>query len=470
MKIPRFKINIPKVSIPRISMPKFRLPAFKLPTFKWWIRFKRSIKAALDFILPYAIGIGNGILYTLTFLTVITGTLLLTITVINPTNLWWSMSPIETPYFVIGYSQVITYIEFIQSYYWESVGLGVSLILFGYIIHIRSIKALYEGIKASPRSILYSPITFYKALKDFRDWLFKKIEYLNGESEKWRRFFNIMKSPYSLLRSLGLNPQMAIAVLGIGSTTAVGVGVAEVMEIRSFENRSPGIYAAPSEYPDEELEKEMAWRKDNVNDNTLRIVMGSVPVEEITISNVSVGTVYTGSALPSGKAEAILIEGKSGMSARLEIGELIFERNTCKSLTLSDINAYKVVVQYNISDGQSIAQTIGTSRDLRISGGNRMAKKLSTEGGLYDRIWLDTGSLTSTNAKINKLNLSNIVSKGGTCILRQLDVGLLTIQYNQTGHDQNFATKEFEVQSSTTASIWSVIDNREVLLQEPDTQ
>ena len=164
-------------------------------------------------------------------------------------------------------------------------------------------------MKASPRAILYSPITFYNELKNFRDWLFGKIEYLNGESEKWRRFFTVMKSPYSLLRSLGLNPQMAIAVLGIGSTTAVGVGVAEVMEIRSFENRSPGIYSAPGEYPDEELEKLMAWRKDNPNDNTLRIVLGSVPVEEITISNVSVGTAYTGSALPSGKAEAILIEG-----------------------------------------------------------------------------------------------------------------------------------------------------------------
>ena len=201
MKIPRFKINIPKVSIPRISMPKFRLPAFKLPKLKWWTRFLNKTKTAFNFILPYAIGIGNGILYTLTFLTVITGTLLLTITVINPTNLWWSISPIETPYFVIGYSYVIGHLEFLQSWYWESVGIGVGLVLFGYVIHIRSIKALYEGIKASPRAILYSPITFYKALKDFRDWLFGKIEYLNGESEKWRRFFTVMKSPYSLLRS-----------------------------------------------------------------------------------------------------------------------------------------------------------------------------------------------------------------------------------------------------------------------------
>jgi len=416
--------------------------------------------------------IGNTLLGLFTFLTVIGGAIGLTITLINPVNLWWTIAPVELPYgiYIITYSMVMGYLEYIQTYYYYAIGISASTILLGLLVHIRSFKQLIYLIKATPMAILKSPVLIYRDLKQLRDWLFGKIEYLNGESAKWRRFFSIMKSPYTGLRMMGVNPQMAIAILGVGGATGATVAVAEVIEIRSFENRSPGIYAAPSEYPDEELEKEMAWRKDNVNDNTLRIVMGSVPVEEITISNVSVGTVYTGSALPSGKAEAILIEGKSGMSARLEIGELIFERNTCKSLTLSDINAYKVVVQYNISDGQSIAQTIGTSRDLRISGGNRMAKKLSTEGGLYDRIWLDTGSLTSTNAKINKLNLSNIVSKGGTCILRQLDVGLLTIQYNQTGHDQNFATKEFDVQSSTTASIWSVIDNREVLLQEPDTQ
>ena len=408
----------------------------------------------------------NTFLGLFTFLTVISGTVGLTITLVNPINLWWHFAPIKTEYFIITYSSVMEYLAFFQEWYWYSIGASVGAIVLGLIAQIRSIS----GLKKVPMAIVKSPITLYQDLKKFRDWLFVKIEYLNSESTKWRRFFTVIKSPYSLLRSLGLNPQMAIAVLGIGSTTAVGVGVAEIVEIRSFENRSPGIYSAPGEYPDEELEKLMAWRKDNPNDNTLRIVLGSTPVEEIAISNVSVGTAYTNSALPSGKAEAILIEGKSGMSARLEIGELIFERNTCKTLTLSDINAYKVVVQYNISDGQSISQTIGTSRDLRISGGNFMAKKLSTEGGTYDRLWLDTGSLTSTNAKINKLNLSNIVSKGGTCVIRQADIGLLTIQYNTTGHDQNFATKEFEVQSSTKASIWSVIDNREVLLQEPDTQ
>ena len=413
--------------------------------------------------------IGSYILAIFTFLFVVTGSLGLAITLINPVNLWWTISPIETRYFVIGYSLVIEYLEFVQAYYWYSIGLSASLIVFGYSIHIRSLKALYEGIKASPRALLYSPITIYRELVDFRDWLFEKIEYLNGESAKWRRFFTVMKSPYSL-RSFGLSPQLAVTLLVGAGATGTAVGVAEVIQERSFANGDAGIYAAPSEFPDEELEKEMAWRKDNPQDNTLRIVLGATPVELISISDVSIGTAYTGSALPSGKAEAILIEGKSGQDARLEIGELLIDRVTCRSLTISDVNSYKTVIQHNISDGHSIAQTIGNQRDLRISGGNRMAKELTTFGGTYDRLWLDTGSLTSTNAKINKLILSNIVSKGGTCLIRKANIGILTIQYGNFGHDQNFATKEFTIQSSTLASIWQVNNNQEVLLTEPATE
>ena len=338
-------------------------------------------------------------------------------------------------------------------------------------------KFFFEIAKAFKRmliTVIKSPLLLsiqaYKKGIIIRDYVMAKIDYLDNESKKWHRFFQVVTSPYNLLLKLGFNPQMAAGLLIAGGTATTAVTVNELIVERSFANGSPGIYAAPSEFPSEELEKELAWRQDNPNDNTLRIVLGSTPVEEISISDVSVGTAYTGSALPSGKTEAILIEGKSGQDARLEIGELMFDRNTCKSLTLSDINAYKVVIQHNISDGQSIAQTITTQRDLRISGGNFMAKELITSGGTYDRIWLDTGSLTSTNAKVNKLNLSNIVSKGGTCIIRQADIGLLTIQYSVTGNDQNFATKEFTVSSSTKASIWNVNNNTEVLLLEPATQ
>ena len=413
---------------------------------------------------------GNALLALFTFVTIVSGGIALSITAINPVNLWWEIAPIEIGYFnyVITYTMVLTYLEFLQTWYWYSIGISVASILLGMAVHIRSLKQMIRLAKATPMAILKSPLYIYQDVKAFRDWLFAKVEYLNSESAKWRRFFQVMKSPYSLLRGLGLNPQMAVGLLAVGGTATTAVAVNEIVVERSFANGSPGIYAAPSEFPSETLEKEMAWRKDFPDDNTLRIVLGTTPVEEINISNVSIGEAYTGSTVPSGKAEAILIEGKSGQDARLEIGELLFDRNTCKSLTLSDVNAHKVVIKENIADGLSISQTLtSTLRNLRVSGGNFMADLLKTEGGTYDRIWLDTGSLTTTNAKINKLVLSNIVSSGGTCVIRQADSGELTIQFSQIGHDSNLTTKEFTVQSSTLASIWEVNNNYEVLLSDP---
>ena len=401
-----------------------------------------------------------------TFAAVAGGISALATTVVNPVDLWWGIAPIEIGYFnyVITYTMVIEYLEFLQTYYWYSVGASIGAIVLGLSAQIRSIA----GLKKVPMAIVRSPITLYQDVKNFRDWLFAKIEYLNGESAKWRRFFTVMKSPYSMLRAFGLNPQMAVGLLVAGGTATTAVAVNEIVVERSFANGSPGIYAAPSEFPSEDLEKRYAWRKDNPDDNTLRIVLGNTPVEHINISNVSIGTAYTGSALPSGKAEAILIEGKAGTTARLEIGELIFDRNTCKTLTLSDINAHKVVIKDNIADGLSIAQTLtSTLRNLRVSGGNFMADELKTEGGTYDRIWLDTGDLSAGKAKINKLNLSNIVSTGGSCIIRQADIGELTIQYSQVGHDQNFATKELTISSTVKAANWDVTGNYEVLLTEP---
>ena len=358
---------------------------------------------------------------------------------------------------------------------------GIKKLIFGifnipFVILRGTAKFTYEILMAFTRMIVLiikSPVLLsiqaYKKGLIIRDYVMVKVDYLDAESKKWHRFFQVLASPYNLLLKLGFNPAMASGLLIAGGSVTTGIVATEIIQERSFANGDAGIYAAPSEFPDEELEKTMAWRKENPDDNTLRIVLGTTPVEEISITDVSVNS-YTGSTLPSGKAEAILIEGKNGMNARLEIGEFLWDRNTCKSLTVSDVNVHKVVIQNNISDGQSIAQTAGTQRDLRISGGNAMARELTTSAGTYDRIWLDTGSLTSTNAKINKLTLSNIVSKSGTCLIRQADIGLLTIQYSVNGHDQNFATKEFTVESSTKASIWEVTNNLEVLLLEPATQ
>ena len=94
-----------------------------------------------------------------------------------------------------------------------------------------------RGIRSFPRKV----INAYRKVCVWRDWLFAKIEYLNGESAKWRRAFNIAKSPYSFLRMMGLSPQMAIGLLVAGSTATTAVTVNEVTQGRSFANGDSGV-------------------------------------------------------------------------------------------------------------------------------------------------------------------------------------------------------------------------------------
>ena len=349
---------------------------------------------------------------------------------------------------------------------------GGILIVLGLLLHINNFKNWWRNIKATPRAIINTPMATYRKLKAGRDWLLEKIEYLNTESTKWRRAFNVMKSPYSFLRMMGFSPQMALGLIAVGGTAGTGVVVNEtVFAERSFANGDAGIYAAPHNTPDETLEATMRWREENEEDNTLRIVLGTTPVREIKIENVSVGTVYTNSALPSGKTEVMLIEGtdvSGGTATRLEIGELIFEKNRCKELEFDDIKAHTINVIGNASDGQSLNTSPGTARMRGIGGGHHQAEAMVTSGGLYDRIWIDAPT-SAVNGKIGKLHLSNIYTKGGPCILRQMDIGTLTIQLNETGAGDGFATKDFEIKAGVTGANWNVADNVEVSISEPTT-
>ena len=421
----------------------------------------------------------NILLGTLTAVMVTTGTLGLFLAYINPI-------PWVAQYFPISMSNIlwtgawfnITGEQAFQSIYsWQANALlgsavSASVIFMGLMIHVQSFSTWWKTIKASPRAIINSPMATYRKLRAGRDWLIAKVEYLNGESAKWRRTFNIMKSPYSFLRMMGFSPQMAVGLIAVGGTAGTGVVVNEtILAERSFANGDAGIYAAPHNTPDPTLEATMKWREENEEDNTLRIVLGTTPVREIKIENVSVGTVYTNSALPSGKTEVMLIEGtdvSGGTATRLEIGELIFEKNRCKELEFDDIKAHTINVIGNASDGQSINTSPGTARMRGIGGGHHQAEAMVTSGGLYDRIWIDAPT-SAVNGKIGKLHLSNIYTKGGPCILRQMDIGTLTIQLNETGAGDGYATKDFEIKAGVTGANWNVTDNVEVSISEPAT-
>ena len=426
---------------------------------------KPSIKKILK-------GFGKFILNTFTVITITIGTMGLFISYINPIPYIAEYYPaLQVGYYTL--ETLFADIQYWQSFQYYNYGISGGLIVFGLATHIRSIGRLWRGIKATPRACLNAPVNTYRKLRAGRDWLFDKIEYLNSESKKWKMAFNIAKSPYSLLRAMGFSPQMALGLITIGGSVGGGVVVNEtLLAERNFTAGDAGIYAAPNNIPDTTLEETMQWREENKEDNTLRIVLAATPVSEIRIENVSVGTAYTGSALPSGKTETILIEGtdvSGGTATRLLVGELLFEKSRCKSLTFADINAHTINIIGNASDGQSINQTAGTARMRAVGGGHHQAEAMVTSGGTYDRIWIDAPT-SAVNGKIDKLILSNLFTKGGTCVLQQMDIGTLTIRLNEVGDGNGFATKEFVIATTVTAANWNVSDNVEVTVAEPTTQ
>jgi hypothetical protein len=180
------------------------------------------------------------------------------------------------------------------------------------------VHLLYEAIT----KLRYGEIRYWTLLTTY------SLSLLSG-----KHLFTTLKAPYTFLRAMGLNPQMAATFLFAGSVATTGVVAAEVMEGRSFSRGDSGNYAAsvvggildvPTSYEE--------------GDNTLldkpRL---NTPVREITIENVSVGTVFTGSALPSGQQNVVDIGGNvvtGGTNTRLEVGHLIFENSRCKKLEL----------------------------------------------------------------------------------------------------------------------------------------
>ena len=342
-------------------------------------------------------------------------------------------------------------------------------------------------------------IQFYKGTVAVRDWIINKVETLNAESGKWKRIFQIMRSPYSLLRAMGFSPNMAISFLAVGGVASTTVAVDQtVFADKNFFNGDAGVYQAPRDVPlalttknlPEDIEKVLKTEQ-----NTLAITLGAVPVREIKIENVSVGEIYKGSAgndagnssaIPStcdatnpaktgnAKCPAILVSGIPAngdvnpaiVATRLRIAEMTLSRSRCKEITFEDVDAHSINISYNSADGISIYQQAGTAPRRSPMGGHHQAENLTTSGGTYDRLLIIANS-SGVNGEVGKLDLSNIYSKGGVCLFKNLDIGQLNITENEAGDDNNLATKEFQIKNTVLGANWAVIDNVELNMIEP---
>ena len=333
------------------------------------------------------------------------------------------------------------------------------------------LKKCIRAIIATPRKVLMSPVVLYRKLAKVRDWIFAKIEYLNAESKKWATVFKVIMSPYSLLLKMGFSPNMAISFLAIGGVATTGVAVNEtVFSEDTFENRSPGQYFAPSNIPSFYALSEPESAS-GMSYNTLRISLSSTAVDEIDIRAVSLGTIYANSALPQGATTAVDIGALASKANWLEVGEFTIDGLRCQKLRLHDIDAHTINIIGVASDGQSISPSPGSgvsNRMRSVVGGNHMAAALRTEGGTYDRLWIEAAA-TGTNGRVNKITLTNIYTKGGLCRLGRMKVGTLNILNSEIGNGDGLAAKDFIVETTVTGQIINANNNVEVLIAEPVT-
>jgi len=256
-----------------------------------------------------------------------------------------------------------------------------------------------------------------------------------------------------------MNPTTAASLLGLTATIGTGVVVNEtVFAEKSFARGDPGQYTAPLDTP-------QMWSE---TFNTLRIDLGTTSVKSIEITDISVGSVYSGSELPGAATTAIDIGGNQAQSTYLEVGHLIFENNRCSDLLIRDVQAHTLTISGNVSDGQSIAPIAGTSRQRSIIGGHHQAQAMSTSAGTYDRLLIDAPS-ASVNGRVQKLVIRNAYSRGGPCYLHRIKAGTVEILGNEIGGDQNLAEKNFTVETSTTGSVITLNNNVEVAMAQPAT-
>lgn len=341
----------------------------------------------------------------------------------------------------------------------------VSAITWPFRMTWRGIKAIGRFFKRLGISIYRSPLRAYRRVVFWRNWLLEKVEYLQGESAKWRTAFTIVKLPYSALRMAGLSPQMAASFLIAGSAVGGGVVVNEtILAEKSFSAGDAGIYSAPLDAPIFAAEEF----------NTLRVDLGTTAVGSIVIEDTTLGTAFPGSTLPSNETSVIIIGGlptstsPSFSQTFLETSYLLIDRWRCESLTISNTKVNKLIVTGMASDGQSFSPVPGTPRMRAVGGGNRAAD-METRDSYFDQLKIQASS-SGVNGKVDELKLINIYSRGGPCVVDRVLANVIEIRLSEIGGDSNLATKAFQIADTVVYKSFESEGNVEVAMAIPAVQ
>ena len=188
--------------------------------------------------------------------------------------------------------------------------------------------------------------------------------------------------------------------------------------------------------------------EDSREHQTLNLLIGGARVNNIYFEDVQVGA--------SGINESIQLTGGENMSISCEW--LIIDGLVAPSLTISDGEAYNLIVLDNVADGNSFTSTLSGNVSSISFGSTRgsldIPNILSSD---FDRIVLDTSTADST---CNTLTFKDVRAFGATVELSDFKVGNLLIINSIIGDGSGINSPSFIIED-LLSSVIEISNNTE---------
>jgi hypothetical protein len=239
------------------------------------------------------------------------------------------------------------------------------------------------------------------------------------------------------------------------SFLAIGLGFAMTMllVIQGTDDTplfpEPGVYYAKL-IQDAGLETLTTGQRpeDSRQHQTLNLIVSGARINNFYLENVQVGA--------SGLNESILLTGGSNNTITCEW--LIIDGLVAPTLTISDGEAYNLIVTGNVADGNSFSATLNNSVSSISFGSTRGSLDIpGVSNSDFDRIVIDTSAADST---CNTLTFKDVRAFGAGVELSDFRVGTLYILNSRIGDGSGINSPSFIIED-LKASVIEISNNTE---------
>ena len=239
------------------------------------------------------------------------------------------------------------------------------------------------------------------------------------------------------------------------SFMAIGLGFAMTMLLVIQGTDDTPIFPEPGVYyakivQDAGLDTLSTGQKpdDSREHQTLNLLVGGARLNNIYFEAVQVGA--------SGLNESIFLTG--GANSTITCEWLIIDGLIAPSLTISDGEAYNVIVTDNVADGNSFTTTLNNTVSSISFGSTRGSLDIpAITSSDFDRIVLDTSAADST---CNTLTFKDVRAFGAPVEISDFKVGNLLIMNSRIGDGTGIDSPSFIIED-LLSSVINIANNTE---------